>query len=192
MYLSTPVEIATCPDARAADLVSVAAALRRFSSQEEPSFSTRKIIADCFPEILVTGRRLPCGVDEIVSVRDHGPVIVYSRSISGPEQRFAIAHALAHLLFGDVQGARVGAAGVAWREARADQFAAELLAPLVELEPYVCRWPSADDPEEHEIYLDMVDEIASHFVVPSYVIDKQIRLMEPVHEKVHRFRLTNR
>ncbi len=156
-------------------LVEIAADLRRRAGQTEPAYSTRQIVESCFPGALVTGGKLPAGVDEIVSRRADGPVIIYARSLSGPEQRFAIAHALAHLLFdGDDAQARPGFAGLSESEARADRFAAELLAPLDELRPYVGRFPSTDA-EEHEIYLDQVDEISSHFVLPAAVIDLQIR-----------------
>lgn len=156
-------------------LARVASWIRELAEQKEPAFSTRQIIEACFPTALVTGGKLPDGVHELVSRRDEGPVIVYSRALSGPQQRFAIAHALAHLIFdGDEASARPGCAGRADCEERADAFAAELLAPLEELRPYVGRWPSLDA-EEHELYLDMVDEIASHFVLPAMVIDEQIR-----------------
>lgn len=157
-------------------LVSRAAAdLRRRANQTKPAFSTRRIIDACFPDVLVTGAVLRAGVDELVTRREDGPVIVYARALSGPEQRFAIAHALAHLIFDDAAAAaRPGCAGTAACEARADAFAAELLVPLEELIPFVARRPSTD-PEDHEVYLDMVDEIASRFVVPAIVIEEQIR-----------------
>ena len=159
-------------------LVEVAANLRRRSGQIEPAFSTRQIIEACFPDTLVTGGSLPPGIDEMVSRRADGPVIIYARSLPGPCQRFAIAHALAHLLF-DNSSARVrpGCLGIPANEERADAFAAELLAPLDELAPYVGCGPSRD-PEEHEIYLDQVDEIASHFALPAHVIDSRIRLLQ--------------
>jgi Zn-dependent peptidase ImmA (M78 family) len=159
-------------------LVETAADLRMRAGQHEPAYSTRKIIGACFPDVMVTGGTLPDGVDEMVSRRPEGAVIVYSRAISGPAQRFAIAHALAHLLFDDDRArARPGCLGLPFVERRADCFARELLAPLVELAPYVGRWPSAD-PVEHELYLDMVDEIASHFVLPASVIQERIRELQ--------------
>lgn len=158
-----------------AELVEIAADIRTRAGQEQPAFSTRQIIERCFPEVLVTGAHLPDGVDEVFARRESGPVILYKRSLSGPEQRFAIAHAIAHLLFdADGTGASVGCAGDPAREERADRFAMELLAPLAEIRPYVGRYP-CDDPDEHELYLDQVDEIASHFVVPAWVIQTQIR-----------------
>ena len=83
-----------------------------------------------------------------------------------------IAHALGHVIFD-------GANGSCWRhdteaERRCDAFADELLVPIVFLREYVCAWPSAD-PDEHERYLDQVDQIASHFHVPQRVIDRRIR-----------------
>ena len=158
-------------------IARVAADLRKHSGQTEPAFSTQAIVETCFPTVFVTGGQLPDGVDELVSVRAEGPVIVYSRRLAVPSQRFAIAHAIAHLLFDDASAAaRPGRLGIPHVERRADSFAAELLAPLEELRPYVARGPS-DDPEEQEIYLDMVDMISSHFVLPSDVIDRQIRTL---------------
>lgn len=165
-HLSAPAEIA-----------DVARDIRRRAGQHEPKFSTRTIIEACFPEVLVSGARLPSGVDELVSRRRDGIVIAYSRSLSGPEQRFAIAHGLAHVLFDldtpdvNIAPGRIGDPAV---ECRADCFAAELLAPLDVLAPFIYRWPSPDE-VENEIYLDMVDEIASQFVLPAEVIDLQIR-----------------
>jgi len=156
-------------------LVDVAADLRKRAGQVEPAYSTRQIVAARFPSALVTGATLRPGIEEMVSMRREGPVIVYSRALSGPSQRFAIGHALAHLLFDDSSAAAcAGRPGVRANEEQADAFAAELLAPLDELAPYVGRYPS-EDPEEHELYLDQVDEIASHFVLPARVIDRRIR-----------------
>lgn len=155
-------------------LIEVAADLRRRAGQLEPSFSTRAIIEECFPDALVTGRALPPGVLEMVSQTSAGPVIVYRRDLPTAVQRFAIAHALAHLIFdGPETACRVGFVGDPEAEARADAFAAELLVPLAELRPYIGRGPS-NDADEHELYLDMVDEISSHFHVASSVIDKRI------------------
>jgi hypothetical protein len=154
-------------------LVEIAAELRHRSNQTEPSFSTRQIIDACFPHALVTGRQLPPGVDEAVSETPQGIVILYRRGLPTPSQRFVIAHALAHVIFDRVRGgARAGSTGHASREKRADRFAAELLIPLAVLRDYVGAWP--DDPDQ-ERYLDQVDEIASHFQVPSGLVDKRIR-----------------
>lgn len=157
------------------DLVAVAARLRATAGQTEPAFSTRAIVDACFPDAIVTGRRLPAGIHEAVSRTAAGTLIIYQRDLPTPDQRFAIAHALAHVLFDDARSAcRVGFVGDPEAEARADRFAAELLAPLADLIEYVGRQPS-DDSAEHEFYLDMVDEIASHFHVPSRVVDMQVR-----------------
>lgn len=156
-------------------LVEIAADIRRRSGQTEPAFSTRRIVDACFPDTLVTGRELPPGIDEAVSISQNGPVILYRRGLPTPSQRFVIAHALAHLLFDRVRGGcRPGSVGHRSREERADRFAAELLLPLELLREYVGRWPSQDT-SEHEKYLDQVDEIASHFQVPTGLVDKRIR-----------------
>lgn len=154
-------------------LVEIAAELRHRSDQTEPAFSTRQIIETCFPHALVTGRKLPDGIDEAVSETPQGIVILYRRGLPTPSQRFVIAHALSHVLFDRVRGgARPGSAGHASREKRADRFAGELLLPLSYLRDYVGTWP--DDPDQ-ERYLDQVDEIASHFQVPAGLVDKRIR-----------------
>ena len=171
-------------------MVEIAAELRQRAGQAKPPFSTRQIIEACFPTALVTGGCLPAGVDELVSVYSDGPVILYKRSLSGPEQRLAIGHALAHLIFDDERVCmRPGRAGVLANEERADAFAAELFAPLESIAGRVRRLPS-EDLEEHEIYLDHVDEIASTFAVPAYVIDLQIHRLISVDTSANQKRLT--
>ncbi len=156
-------------------LVEKAADLRRRANQVEPAFSTRQIIDACFPDVLVTGSQLEPGIDELVSSTPQGPVILYRRGLSTPDQRFAIAHGLAHLIFDGNKGVcRPGYVGDPERESRADLFAAELLVPLGNLAPYIGRQPS-ENAVEQELYLDMVDEIASHFHAPAWVIDQRIR-----------------
>lgn len=172
-------------------LVEIAADLRCRSGLTKPPYSTSTIIEACFPDILVTGFRLPAGVDELVSVAREGPVILYSRSLPILDQRYAIAHALAHILFDDEDVCmRVGRAGVAANEQRADDFGAELLAPRAEIRAVLRMWPSKDA-EDHEIYLDHVDQIASRFSVPSLVIDAQIRRLAVVDKIVSHEQLTD-
>lgn len=159
-------------------IASIAASLRRRAGQVEPSYSTMQIIEACFPGTIVTGRRLAVDTDELVHVDDlafrthKAPHrIFYNRNKSSGEQRYGIAHALGHIVFDGPR--RRGHAEDPARELRCDRFADELLVPLVELRPYVCAGPSFDD-ERHEIYLDMVDMIASQFHVPSSVIERRI------------------
>lgn len=160
-------------------LSSIAADLRWRSGQDRPAYSTRAIIRQCFPDTVVTGRHLPHGVLEVVSRTTDGPIIIYSRSLAGPRQRYAIAHAVAHLIFDDAESAcRPHFVGESWVEQRADDFADELLVPLDCLRPLVTRHPPlVPDGPDHEHYLDTVDEISSMFQVPSYVIDRRIRLL---------------
>ncbi len=156
-------------------LVEIAADLRRRARLERPPYSSRLIIEASFPSALVTGGMLPDGVDEIVSRRADGPVIVYARTLSGPQQRYAIGHGLAHLLFDDESVcARAGFNGDPICEDRADLFSAHLFVPLSDLEPLVQHRPSRDL-EENEIYLDHLDQLASTFAMPAAVIDSQIR-----------------
>lgn len=166
------------PDSHVA-MREIAESLRRRAEQIEPSFSTRQIIDACFPGTFVTGRRLPRGVHDVVMVDDaafrshRAPhVIVYRRDIPTADQRRAIAHAIAHIIF---DGPRHSCSAYDRdRELRCDRFGDELLVPLARLREYVSVWPS-DDPVEHETYLDQVDQIASHFHVPAFVIDQRIR-----------------
>jgi Zn-dependent peptidase ImmA (M78 family) len=160
-------------------LAAIAESLRRRSDQTEPAYSTRQIIDVCFPGTIVTGRMMPREVNELVVVdqdafRSHRAphVIFYSRKLPTANQRHAIAHALAHIIFD-------GANGSCWRanderELRCDAFADELLVPLLSLREYVCVWPGHRG-AERERYLDQVDQISSHFHVPQRVIDRRIR-----------------
>lgn len=168
-------------------LVEIAADLRRRAGQLTPPFSTHRIIETAFPNALVTGGSLPPGIDEIVSVRSDGPVIIYSRALSGPSQRYAIGHALAHLLFDDETAcARAGCVGVAENEKRCDLFSAELLAPVTSVRRFVRHRPVDDEGEDREIYLDHVDVVASIFAMPAAVIDSQIRRVVAVDKTVKR------
>lgn len=167
-------------------IVQVAAEIRFRAAQIAPPFSTSKIIETCFPMALVTGFRLPPGVDEVVTLAAEGPTILYSRSLPVPDQRIAIAHGLAHLLFDDRSVCmKPGRAGVPHNEARADRFAAELLAPSAEV-AMRARCAPSEDPEEYEIYLDQLEQLASAFGVPVAVIDSQLRLVEVTDKIVRR------
>lgn len=151
--------------------------LRRQAGLEEPPYSTRHLVDSCFPEILVTGRHLPAGIDELLTVTDSGPVIYYHRGLSSADQRFAIAHALGHVLF-DLEAVErrcmPGRPGDPDAELRADLFAAELLVPALEVDPYVGMGVRPSDPAGEAVWLDMIDEIASHFNAPSWVVEAQV------------------
>jgi Zn-dependent peptidase ImmA (M78 family) len=155
-------------------LADVACELRSRAKQSAPAFSTSQIIAMAFPEVLVTGYDLPTGIDEAVSRMSRGPVLLYRRGISTAEQRIAIAHGLAHLIFDDDAPCERGRAGTPMRERRADAFAAELLVPLDELAKVLRVMPSKDR-DEQQLYLDHVDYLASMFKVPAVIIRKRIR-----------------
>jgi Zn-dependent peptidase ImmA (M78 family) len=163
-------------------IAAIAASLRRRAEQNEPAFSTRQIIDVCYPGTIVTGRTMPRAMHELVLVdeaafRSHRAphTIFYSRTLPTCDQRYAIAHALAHIIFD-------GANGSCWnrnveRERRCDAFADELLVPLETMREYIAVWPSEEHADK-ERYLDQVDQIASHFHVPQRVIDRRIRELE--------------
>lgn len=149
------------PEDRAA-IAAIAESIRRRSEQHEPAFSTRQMIDVCFPGTKVTGRRLPAGVHDVVCVdgaafRSHRAphVILYNRALPSSAQRYAIAHALAHIIFDGTQAPC--SQEHPERERRCDRFADELLVPAGRLREYVCAWPSGD-PDEQEVYLDQVDQ----------------------------------
>lgn len=158
------------------DVVGVASDLRARARQNVPAFSTKAILAEAFPDALVTGRTLPDGIDEVVSITATGPVILYRRELTIPAQRFAIAHAIAHLIFDrDAGVCRPGYVGDPERESRADHFACELLVPFVVLLPMIEAQPTDTVSVSREVYLDHVDDLASRFHVPAWVIDQRIR-----------------
>lgn len=161
-------------------LAKIAASLRRRADQVEPAYSTMQIIEECFPGTIVTGRLFRPGIEEMVRVderafRTHRAPhrIYYNRDLPSCEQRYAIAHAIGHIVF-DGKGHDGRCAFDEEREKRCDRFADELLVPLAELRPYVCVQVAAN-PDEVDAYLDMRDQIASHFHVPARIIDKRIR-----------------
>lgn len=160
--------------------VEIAAALRTRAGLTKAPYSTTKIIQACFADVVVTGRVLPPLVDELVTRTADGPLIVYRRGLSSGEQRLAIAHALAHLIFDDVaDAAGVGRVGTPACEERADRFAAELLVPLADLSRVVQIWPArASRGAAREHFLDHVDQISALFNVPSAVILERIRRLE--------------
>lgn len=160
------------------DLIRVAGKLRRDAGELDPPYSTTRIIEVAFPTCVVMGRHLPRRVDEMVTRTPDGPNIVYRRGMSTAQQRFAIGHGLAHLLFDDhTTSCRIGRAGVHFNEQRADDFSAELLVPMFELRK-VARWWASKRPHDRDLYLDHVDQLASLFHVPQSVIAQRIRMLE--------------
>ena len=160
--------------------VEIAAALRTRAGLTKAPYSTTRIIRTCFPDVVVTGRKLPPLVDEIVTRTADGPLIVYKRGLSSGEQRLAIAHGLAHLLFDDAtDAAGVGRVGTPSCEERADRFGAELLVPLSDLSRVVRLWPAhARAGSAREEFLDHVDQIAALFNVTAPLIHERIRRLE--------------
>lgn len=157
----------------------VTRSLRRRARLRTPHYSTQRLINACFPGTRVTGRDLPSNVHEMVLVdegafRSHRAphTIVYQRALSSDEQRRAIAHALAHIIFDG--GRPVPLEHRADAELRCDRFADELLVPLDELRDWVEIWPSFDF-TQREAYLDQCDLLAATFRVPAKVIDQRIR-----------------
>jgi Zn-dependent peptidase ImmA (M78 family) len=161
------------------NVVAVAEALRNLARQTEPPFSVPAILGEAYPDAVVTGHDLPEGIEELVTVTDDGVLVIYRREMSTAERRFAIAHAICHLLY-DVEDGRLlrGDSIDHEREDRADDFAMELLAPDRLLISRIVFWP--DQGADADLYADQVDRIAAHFHVPTAPIDKRIRELEQV------------
>jgi Zn-dependent peptidase ImmA (M78 family) len=169
--------------AKSAVLTAEAAARLRlqagYGRQSPPAFSTKQIIRANYPDTLVTGGRLPDGVEAMVTRCDEGPLIVYQRSLPILQQRYAIAHEIGHLALGHLDLGDAYTRGQLESvssdlELAADAFATELLAPIATVARFAKLRPSSD-PHDHEIYLDHVDDLASMFMVPAVIIDSQIR-----------------
>src|SRR5687768_3603283 len=96
------------------DLVGTAAALRARAGFHRPPYSTRGIIRACAPQVEVTGNPeiQRHGANEATLITNQGPVILYARQLTPPEQRFHIAHGFGHVLFDKPEHAcRPGFAG---------------------------------------------------------------------------------
>jgi hypothetical protein len=138
-----------------------AAVLRSRCGFTRPPFSTQRLVDAVCPSALVTGGDLPRGVHELVEIDRGRPVIHYSRAISSGEQRLAIAHALAHVLYDFAGDGRARPCPLA--EDRADLFALEVLAPAARMRTIRAR-PSAG--VERHAWEDRIDQIASRYHVP--------------------------
>lgn len=153
--------------------------LRSFAGLVVPPFSTRRILESHWPTAVVTGRSLPDGIEEAVALTDDGPLIIYRRELASCERRFAIAHAIAHLVFDLGSCHRRGIVIERAREIRADEFARELLIPDRALLLRVTMWPrEVFTGPDLDAYMDQVDQIASTFHVPPSRIDQRIRELE--------------
>jgi len=159
------------------EVAVVAEALRSYAGQVVPPFNVYRIIEARWPDAVITGRDLPDGIEEILCLAKDRILIVYARSLSTADRRFAIAHAIGHLVFDADECRHCGRVVVdPAREIRADDFARELLVPDRALLNRVVMWPPEDD-GDHDFYLDQVDMIASGFHVPPHLIDQRIRLL---------------
>lgn len=159
-------------------ITHLAASLRLRAGLVEPAYSTSKILRTWFPRSVVLGHPLPPDIDEAVTRTVDGVVIVYRRGMSIGERRFAVSHAIGHLMFDGVRSTPMfrGRGGDAACELRADAFAAELLVPLDELQQRMLIGLDPDGAGEHrQIYLDHCDELASIFKVTATLIDQRIR-----------------
>lgn len=162
-----------------ADIVTdLAAALRKRAGLVKPAYSTKRVLDIWFPSAIVIGHDLPPSIDEAVSRTSDHIVILYRRDLSLCDRRFAIGHAIGHLMFDAVSDVPMhrGRGGDPACEERADAFAAELLVPLGDLERYAWIGLEPDGATEmRNAYLDHVDQLASIFTANSSLIDQRLR-----------------
>jgi uncharacterized protein DUF955 len=160
------------PFTHAWEVIQAATGARRVAGLTKEPYSTKAIVAALYPGSHVQNARLPRRIQEAVRPTIGAEIIIYARRYEPPHQRFVIAHALAHLIFDwDAPGAHVGYAGDAMREARADAFALELLAPLARVHALIDRDMSTSDDSYHE----QLDHLSSRFHLPRWAMAKRIR-----------------
>lgn len=153
--------------------------LRTASGQARGAISSRLLLETCFPRVRVTGERLPRPVRETVTARPDGSAtIVYNRKLDTPTQRVAVVHGLGHLVFDLDEGGELrcdeGAELVA-SERRCDLFAAEVLAPLDEIDAL---FPGSLRPRSaagKSALADDVDYVASRLRVPAKLVRERLR-----------------
>lgn len=155
-------------------LASVARELREQIGATDGDISTKKLIAECFPDVLVQGEKLDLRIMEIAEVSEHGRVIYYNRNHGTPDHRVAIIHGLAHLIFDFVDPQRLECEpafktgpSCDVRERRADLFARDVLVPLHELDERFRGQLFPQEPVERRLFDDECDHVASTFRVPT-------------------------
>lgn len=163
-----------------ARIMATAADLRAQAGLKEPPFSARHLIEECFPDILVSGAKLPRGVAEVVSVGAEGRrTILYNRRMSTSAHRVGIVHGLGHILFDLHTEPRECALSTGRHllpeEVRADLFAGEILVPFVQLDKLLPHPLFPRDPVARRHFDDMLDHAASTFKVPSAFMRQRAR-----------------
>jgi hypothetical protein len=153
----------------------VAEELRCRAQETDPPFSVERLLDEASPGAVVAGHDLPEGIDEVVAVTPDGAVILHRCGLVAYALRFAVAHAIAHILLDVDEGhLRPGPLVDDERESRADALALELLAPDRLLQPKIVFWPSGSE----DIYAEQLERISVHFGVPLAAIDQRIRQLE--------------
>ena len=157
-----------------------------------PPYCPRRLMEHLYPDAMVSGAALPLGVDEIVSVWQEGPTLLYQRSLPTAVRRLAIAHGLAHVVLGDFESATAhschpGIAGAADIERRADDFAAALLVPFPDLVAEMHAWDpvptDVDRAVARHTWLDRLDLLSERFIAPVSILLRRIGQLGAFHAK---------
>ncbi len=146
-----------------------------------PDYSTVTVHRVCFPDVRVTGARLPRGVIAMCEAGIGRRTIYYNRAEPQSAQRVGIAHEFHHLLTDlkhpaehDMRECNLGARALeaagylpnSPTEIACDLFAGELLVPFDVLDGYAPDVLFPDELPLQQAFEDEVDRLASRFNVP--------------------------
>jgi len=175
-------------------LAGLAALLRERARLRTPPYSTGRIIARCFPGVLVTGDRLWNGTLGLTRVTGAQVLIAYRRGLGDSRIREVIGHELGHLVderlvAGDERRCTVGGAknkrGIDFtleptRETRCDFFGDELLVPLIRLREDVAGarlFPPRREAEAWTVWHNLADWLSGRYRVTQACILRRLRLL---------------
>ncbi len=175
-------------------LGALAAQLRERARVTQPHVSTRRILAACFPCVVVTGAPLPGGILGLTRVSAERTTIFYKRSLEPPAQRIVIAHEIGHLVT-DLRalreqgrcierqcitaghGRRTDFERVDATEIGCDFFAEELLAPLARLDLEVPDVVPRTLPARIA-WANAIDTLASKYHLPKAVMRSRVEHLQ--------------
>ncbi len=144
-----------------------------------PPYSSRDILDKVFPNIAVSGTKLPKRVTEMAVADGNKRALFYNRDVSHPHQRVGLMHGLYHHL-SDIKGETgLRECNLLLREMSTrstkmkdpvelacDLFAAEMLIPLDVLDQYTPLDPFPKNLHDKAAADDEIDHLSSRFNVP--------------------------
>jgi hypothetical protein len=166
-------------------------------TDKNPPYSTNAITDAVWPELPITGDRLPDGVTEMVVKDDKGRAqLYYSQKVGHPSQRLGIIHGVYHLMSDLRDGHGIRECDLTDRRFRqltaqpnpielaCDLFAGEVLVPFSVLDRLAPEELFPRDEYARRAFNDECDRLASQFAVPVGFI--RWRLYDLIHiRKTH-------